>query len=293
MLNRQRVLLALIAGARNPLKRVRLFKYAFLVGQKSERSLNFKYYDFVPYLYGPYSFSLEQELSHLQACSLVDADNAGLQIVSGFWESAADAIQSLGAQVRYVVQNTLAQWEGLDLDDLLRSVYSEYPQYAFNSSLSKLIPRTSVRPRPAPLAIYTVGYEGQSIDSFLHKIMRSGISMILDVRANPVSRKYGFARGTLSRLSSKLGIRYLHVPELGIPSGDRKNLGTPDSYADLFARYEQEMLPRHDEALQRAASVVTSQSTVLLCRENQAHFCHRGRLAVALQRLTSLSVEHI
>jgi uncharacterized protein (DUF488 family) len=293
MLNRQRVLLAVIAEAHNPLKRVRLFKYAFLVGQKSECTLNFKYYDFVPYMYGPYSFSLEQELSHLQACSLVDADNAGLQITSGLLESAADAIQSLGAQVRHIVRHTVARWEGLNLDDLLRSVYSEYPEYAFNSSLRKLIPRTSLRPRPASLAIYTVGYEGQSIDSFLHKIIRSGISTILDVRANPVSRKYGFARSTLGRLSSKLGIHYMHVPELGIPSGDRKTLGSPDSYAELFARYEQEMLPRHNEALQRAASVVTSQSTVLLCRENLPHFCHRGRLAIALQRLTGLSVEHI
>lgn len=244
-------------------------------------------------MYGPYSFSLEQELTHLQACSFVDADNAGLQIASGLWESAADAIQSLGTQVRYIIRHTVARGEGLDLDNLLRSVYSEYPEYAFNSSLRKLIPTTSVRPRPAPLAIYTTGYEGQSIDSFLHKVMRSGISMILDVRANPVSRKYGFARSTLGKLSSKLGIRYLHFPELGIPSGDRKTLSTPDSYADLFARYEQEMLPRHDAALQRAASVVTSQSTVLLCRENLAHFCHRSRLAIALQRLTGLSVEHI
>ncbi len=71
--------------------------------------------------------------------------------------------------------------------------------------------------QPTRQTVYTAGYEGESIDRFLQKLLKAGIEQILDVRSNPMSRKYGFSRKTLSGLSEKLDMEYVHLPELGVP----------------------------------------------------------------------------
>lgn len=70
-----------------------------------------------------------------------------------------------------------------------------------------------------------------------------GIAALIDVRANPVSRKYGFARSSLSDIAGKLDIDYTHIPELGISSKDRSQLCDFDSYQELLDRYERKTLP--------------------------------------------------
>ena len=61
---------------------------------------------------------------------------------------------------------------------------------------------------------------------------------IIDVRANPVSRKYGFARRSLSETAAKLGLTYSHHPELGISSERRKGVETATDFRQLFNYYE-------------------------------------------------------
>jgi hypothetical protein len=38
----------------------------------------------------------------------------------------------------------------------------------------------------APKAVYTVGYEGKSVDLFFDGLLQSGVLQILDVRVNPM-----------------------------------------------------------------------------------------------------------
>ena len=42
--------------------------------------------------------------------------------------------------------------------------------------------------------IQTFGYEGLTILAFIEHLKGSGTKLVIDVRANPLSKKYGFSR---------------------------------------------------------------------------------------------------
>jgi len=142
-------------------------------------------------------------------------------------------------------------------------------------------------------AVYTIGYEGCSVDRLLNVLMRRGIQRIIDVRRNPVARRYGFHKGALDRLCGEVGIGYVHVPELGIPSELRRNLDGPDARAKLFEDYDTELLPRQPGAIAKIARMMTDLPTALMCMEADPAMCHRSRVARAVSSVTDLRVRHV
>ncbi|MEX2317691.1 MAG: DUF488 domain-containing protein [Pirellulales bacterium] len=65
--------------------------------------------------------------------------------------------------------------------------------------------------------LFTAGYAGHDLDSFLEKLRNNDIQTVVDIRQNPVSRKKGFSRSRLPEFLSDHGIEYVHVRELGVP----------------------------------------------------------------------------
>lgn len=66
--------------------------------------------------------------------------------------------------------------------------------------------------------LYTVGYRtfGSNSQELLDSLHRLKVNVLLDVRSVPFSRKYSmFNKDTLGANAAKLGIQYIHVPELG------------------------------------------------------------------------------
>jgi hypothetical protein len=160
------------------------------------------------------------------------------------------------------------------LNTLLRDVYCRYPWYASKSDRKDLVPANMAQPKEAPIAVYTMGYEERSVDGFLNKLLRNGIKRIVDVRANPVSRKYGFARSSLSALAAKLGLGYYHCPELGISSAKRRGVETPSEFRELFGYYERQILPTKTDEVAKVAAIIS-------------------RLAAQIANLTGLNVVHL
>ena len=113
------------------------------------------------------------------------------------------------------------------------------------------------------------------------------------MRANPVSRKYGFARTSLSGIATKLGLAYRHFPQLGIPSHLRSHLSGFSTYQRLLDRYEKELVPKHIAGITELSDVVRAEPTALLCFEADVRCCHRSRLAEAVARETGLKVMHL
>ena len=54
--------------------------------------------------------------------------------------------------------------------------------------------------------VHAIGYEGVSIDRFLRRLQENEIKMIIDVRANPISRKPGFSKTALKARLKQKGI---------------------------------------------------------------------------------------
>jgi hypothetical protein len=55
---------------------------------------------------------------------------------------------------------------------------------------------------PPFICIVTIGYEGRSLEAFLNLLLQNSVTLLCDVRRNPLSRKYGFSKSTLSKARS-------------------------------------------------------------------------------------------
>ncbi len=65
--------------------------------------------------------------------------------------------------------------------------------------------------------LFTMGYEGTTIDTFIGNLQAKRIDCVLDIRALPLSRKPGFSKKKLAERLCLVGIRYIHLAELGTP----------------------------------------------------------------------------
>jgi uncharacterized protein (DUF488 family) len=148
---------------------------------------------------------------------------------------------------------------------------------------------TQARPVSRGAGLLTIGYEGRSLEGYLNALLTASVSLLCDVRANPLSRKYGFSKKTLSNACAGVGIRYEHVPELGIPSSDRQELNDQVDYDRLFASYRRDVLPQQAPTLDRIRQWVTKdgQRVALTCYERLPGQCHRHCVADALHRSTA------
>lgn len=284
MLLRQKILLSFLRYADKEVSRLNLVKWCFLLSQETTDKKLDSFYQFVPYRYGPFSFSLYHELNQLITNSLVTSEGRNSVVANPLANSAEYA---LGPAMEERVKKFQRYYGKMSSDQLLGYVYRHYPWFTLKTVLAD---RCAVQPMKADIAIYTAGYEGFQIDGFLNRLLSAGMTQIVDVRCNPVSRKYGFHKSTLANLAGKLNISYEHIPELGIPSEHRINLETLKDYEALFDSYEREILPVNRQAVDKAATLIRSIPTVLICQEADPRYCHRTRLALHIHHLTGLKV---
>jgi uncharacterized protein (DUF488 family) len=141
----------------------------------------------------------------------------------------------------------------------------------------------AARPAKAKPGLVTLGYEGRSLEAYLNLLLQNSVTLLCDVRRNPLSRKYGFSKSTLSKACEGVGIRYEHLPELGIASEERRELVTQADYDALFAMYERDSLPKQAAALAKIRGwVKAGERVALTCFELLPHQCHRHCVAEAL-----------
>lgn len=136
------------------------------------------------------------------------------------------------------------------------------------------------------MKIYTIGYEGRSFEEYLRLLERHGIEVVIDVRRNPVSRKYGFSKKRMEDLLSRAGIEYRHFPELGIETEQRRSLSQRADYERLFKWYSEVVLSEQIETLLALAKFITETRLVALtCFEADPEFCHRSIVSEKLMEL--------
>jgi len=287
------LILALLDRADGPIEPTMLVKLAFLLREETPVGRDPTFYAFVPYRQGPFSFALYRELESLKCNSYVAWDEKLISLDGRTQRQSREQIERLSPAQAQAVCSVVAEYGRTKRPTLLRDVYRRYPWYAINSELAAYVPSdVPKRPRRA-VAAYTVGYEGKSVDEFFNGLLASGIAGILDVRANPVSRKYGFAKRSMSRIASSLSLAYHHLPELGITGDHRAELSDFASYQRLLDEYEKTMLPKRTDHIRRATELLGSQPLALLCMEKDVRCCHRGRLAKRVARESGLAIEHL
>lgn len=285
MLNRQKLLILLLKLAGRPVSRTELNKWCFLLRSESETSGGSAFYDFVPYLYGPFSFALNQEAEKLVAQNYLQNDGDDHWSLNS---QVAASVGSLGRDIERDAKRLVSRFGNKDAASLVDYVYERYPAFTVNSKRRKLEARLEARP-----AVFTAGYEGLSIDRFLNLLVVTGIRRLIDVRNNPIARRYGFHKSTLQRLTERLEIDYVHVPELGIRSEDRQSLVDQEAYDNLFDKYENTVLRNERHSIEKVVRLVNEMPSVLVCMESEPQCCHRSRLAATVSKLTKLPIKHL
>lgn len=293
MLVRQKTILALLAQFNKPLSRTVFVKLIFLLRHETALERERTFYDFVPYKYGPFSFTLYRELLNLRQDGYINQDEESVALRKRTVQLAREKITELPLVARQAVGMVIGRYGRVNQTDLLKDVYRRYPWYAIKSELTNLKPKLSALPKKARHAVYTAGYEGKSIDAFFNQLLKAGIELIIDVRANPISRRYGFSRRQFSEIAGRIGLVYHHHPGLGIPSEFRTDLSDYESYQRLLAMYEEKMLPECNDEVEEVGALMQKNPAVLVCFEKDVRCCHRSRLAEAVSRNSGLEVVHL
>ncbi len=275
-------MLKALAESGGGLGKLDLFKLLFLADQENDLPREAAH-EFVPYQRGPYSFTLAHDIKSLEKAGLVTQTVKRVEATEAGEREAA----RMATTVSTMVEETVRRHRERDTSALVDHVYETFPWFTVNSKWAK----RRAMPRPvAEAAVYTVGYEGIQVDGLLNRLIEVGVQTLIDVRFNPVARRYGFHRSTLASLCPKVGIEYLHLPELGIPGEWRGDLGSPESYRSLFGRYKREVLPLREEAIECVLEIVASRPSALMCKEADPSCCHRTTLAHELAARSGLPV---
>jgi hypothetical protein len=285
LFDRQRVLLELLDALNEPVGSTDFQKLLFLYTREGE---SIPSYDFVPYRFGCFSFTSYADKRRLVEQELIEDGE--------IWKLTEKGrrISRTGERSPLPMARSAKQYKSLRGNSLVADVYQRYPYFATRSEiLEKVLPKKedrarvdSARPAKTTPGLVTLGYESKTLEAYLNQLLQDGVTLLCDVRRNPLSRKYGFSKSTLSNACEKVGIRYEHLPELGIPSEKRQDLETQTDYDKLFATYERTMLPKQTKTLVKIAGWIKEegQRVALTCFELLPHQCHRHCVSDALQK---------
>jgi uncharacterized protein (DUF488 family) len=127
--------------------------------------------------------------------------------------------------------------------------------------------------------LYTIGYEGKTLDEFLGELQEAKVELLIDVRAVAASRRPGFSKTALSGALAERGIDYLHLRPLGTPAAGRQ-AARAGRTAEMRAIYADQLeTPEAELAMVRALAEAGGRRAALLCFEREAGGCHRSMLA--------------
>jgi uncharacterized protein (DUF488 family) len=121
--------------------------------------------------------------------------------------------------------------------------------------------------------IYSVGYEGTTVPELVECLAQNRVSLLVDVRLTPFSRRPGFSRRALAGTLAMAGIEYVHEPLLGNPPENRDAYRAGDPAAVQVMRARLDNGSRH--AVERLVEEARIRRVAVLCVEREASRCHR------------------
>lgn len=127
---------------------------------------------------------------------------------------------------------------------------------------------------------FTIGYSERSLDQFIELLRLARVDLVADVRSVPISRfRPEFSKSNLAEALIEQGIEYVHWPELGIPTENRRSL----RLADLFDWYDTHVQP--GVRLTQHTAELSDRRIAFMCVEVDPQSCHRHRIATCLERI--------
>ncbi len=290
MYYRRKIILALVQKFGGTLKSTRFQKLLLIFTRRQQKPA----YEFIPYKFGAFSMQARSDKATMIKYELLK--NTQLWQIN----TEENYIEQLKKQDQEILQILHKQFKDADYKNLVTHTYREYPFYAINSEIaSKYLNDTGlnriefIRPKNNTNILYTIGYEGIKAETYMNKLVSKDVRLLVDVRKNSMSMKFGFNKSQLKSMCKKLGIEFIHLSELGIESEKRKNLNSKADYEELFEEYEKTLSER-TEQLEKLYSLFKEYKRVAItCFEREHTSCHRHKVSNYLNSKYEVLIEHL
>lgn len=130
---------------------------------------------------------------------------------------------------------------------------------------------------PIGPAVFTIGYETHTPESFVRVLRKAGVEKVLDIRELPLSRRRGFSKVRLKENLEAAEIEYEHLRLAGNPH--RKLKASIETCLELYGEH----LDRQPGVVEGVEAAIEGHRVALLCVESDAHLCHRSVLVNRLK----------
>lgn len=284
MYYRRKVILSLLELLGDSIEKLQLQKLLFLVSNRMEKPA----YDFVPYKFGCYSFSAKADLDTMvKRGQLIESKSSySINVDSKYFSSLLPLDKE-------VIRNTVMTFGSMQTNNLIKHTYINYPFFSTKSRIAKDVLNREYylqvlkhKPNQSEITLFTIGYEGVSLEKYFQKLLRNNVAMLIDVRKNPISMKYGFSKSTLKWVCDHLDIEYRHIPEVGINSDKRQTLHGQADYDILFNDYKVSTLSKTEKYQEEIFELLKQKGRIALtCFEAETSKCHRTHLANAITQI--------
>lgn len=284
MFYRRKIILGLIELLGGEVEKIRFQKLLFLYAMKKQKPE----YDFVPYKFGCYSYSAKADMNTMvKKGYLSETENKYIKA------DTSNYFKELKSTDSQILLQVVSDYGGMSSNALIKHTYLNFPFYAIRSTIAKdvlpdqLYERVEkATPKDEETIMFTIGYEGSSLEMYLQKLLKNNVKLLVDVRKNPLSMKFGFSKSLLKNYCNSLGIEYLHIPEVGINSNKRQHLRTQDDYDRLFADYCSTTLLETTHSQKQILDLLKEYRRIALtCFEEKSCQCHRSHLAASISKL--------
>lgn len=283
MFYRRKIILGLIELLGGEVEKLRFQKILFLYAMRKQNPE----YDFVPYKFGCYSYSAKADMNTMVKKGYLS------ETETKYGKSdSANYFQKLKIEDAKILQEVVSDYRQMSSNALIKHTYLNFPFYAIKSTIAKdILPGKlydrveKALPKAEETTLFTIGYEGISLEMYLQKLVKNNVKLLVDVRKNPLSMKFGFSKTLLKRYCNSLDIGYLHIPEVGINSDKRQELETQADYDRLFADYRKTTLTETSAHQKQILGLLKEHKRIALtCFEAEPCQCHRSHLAEAIER---------
>ncbi len=142
------------------------------------------------------------------------------------------------------------------------------------------------------MKLYTLGYEGLTVDDYFQILHENGIAVLADVRDLPISRKKGFSKAALAEKCVQNGIQYVHFKDLGCPKEIRQAY-RKDRDWDIFSQKYVPYLQTKSQAIEELISAASVNTVCLLCFEADPAGCHRSLICDEITARHPFQITHL
>ena len=130
---------------------------------------------------------------------------------------------------------------------------------------------------------FTLGYTGRPLDKILDALITNGVQTLVDIRQNPVSMyRPELSKNNLKQAVEGRGLKYVHLPELGVPRDIRAKAMETGTRDTIWEWYDQYIVSSYMSNLHKFMNSL-EHPVALMCVEIDPRECHRHRLSLALE----------